>query len=174
VSDRSGPDQDGPDQDGPGHGGPDDAATGVDADRWFIDLVRVETRLYNAVENRLKAELGLTAGRFQMMRLIADVPNCRVLDLVRETAITVGAVSKAVDRIEEAGWCRRDSNPHDRRSSYLTLTPDGQRVLAAATPIFPAEVTELLAAESDDALAQSGATLARLRRALETVPRTAQ
>jgi len=158
-----------PDQDGP-----DEAAAGVDAGRWFIDLVRVETRLYNAVENRLKAELGLTAGQFQMMRIIADVPNCRVLDLVRETAITVGAASKAVDRIEAAGWCRRDSNPHDRRSSYLTLTPDGERVLAAAAPVFTAEVTGLLAAASDDALAQSGATLARLRRALEADHRTAQ
>lgn len=163
-----------PSQDRPDRDGPDGAATGVDADRWFIDLVRVETRLYNAVENRLKAELGLTAGRFQMMRIIAEVPNCRVLDLVRETAITVGAASKAVDRIEAAGWCRRDSNPHDRRSSYLTLTPEGERLLAAATPVFAAQVTELLAAESADALAQSGAMLARLRRALEADLRTEQ
>jgi hypothetical protein len=47
-------------------------------------------------------------------------------------------------------------------------------VLAAAAPVFTAEVTGLLAAASDDALAQSGATLARLRRALEADHRTTQ
>ena len=139
----------------------------MDAGQWFIDLVRVETRLYNAVEERLRAEHGLSAGHFQIIRIIADVPNCRVLDIVRETAITVGAASKAVDRIETAGWCRRSSNPHDRRSSYLTLTPAGRQVLAEATPTFTAELTEWLAAVGGDALAQSGATLALLRRSLE-------
>ena len=139
----------------------------MDAGQWFIDLVRVETRLYNAVEDRLRAEHGLTAGQFQLLRIIADVPNCRVLDIVREVAITVGAASKAVDRIEAAGWCQRSSNPHDRRSSYLTLTPAGQRMLAEATPTFTAELTDQLAMAGDQALAQSGATLALLRRALE-------
>ena len=139
----------------------------MDAGQWFIDLVRVETRLYNAVDDRLKTEHGLNAGQFQFLRIIADVPNCRVLDLAKETGITVGAASKAVDRIEAAGWCRRSTNPHDRRSSYLTLTPAGQRLLAEATPTFTAEVTERLAVADADALTQSGATLALLRRSLE-------
>ena len=140
----------------------------IDAGQWFIDLVRVETRLYNAVGDRLRAEHGLTLGQYQVLQLIGATENCRVLDIVRDVAITVGAASKAVDRVEAAGWCRRSANPNDRRSSYLTLTKAGQRLLAAATPAFTSEITDRLAGvASPQALSEAGELLAALRRALE-------
>lgn len=144
----------------------------MDAGQWFIDLVRVETRLYNAVDDRLRAEHGLTLGQYQILQLIAATRNCRVLDIVRDVAITVGAASKAVDRVEAAGWCRRSANPHDRRSSYLTLTEAGERLLAAATPDFTREITDRLAGAADPrTLEQAGDLLAALRRSLEELQR---
>lgn len=140
----------------------------ADVHQWFIDLVRVETRLYNAVEDRLRAEHGLTAGQYQLLEIIAGTNNCRVLDIVQEVAITVGAASKAVDRLEAAGWCRRIINPEDRRSSYLSLTRAGERKLVEATPTFRAEIEERLAGVvSERARAQTGRALAALRTALE-------
>jgi len=140
----------------------------MDVGQWFIELVRAETRLYNAVDGRLRAAHGLSAGQYEILQIIAGTANCRVLDIVREIAITVGAASKAVDRIEAAGWCRRRANPHDRRSSYLVLTDAGQQLLAAATPTFEQEIAGRLAGVvGEDERAQSGQTLAALRRALE-------
>jgi DNA-binding MarR family transcriptional regulator len=147
----------------------------MDAGRWFIDLVRVETRLYNAVDDRLRAEHGLTLGQYQILQLIAATENCRVLDIVRDVAITVGAVSKAVDRVEAAGWCLRSPNPHDRRSSFLTLTPDGERLLATATPAFTSEIAGQLAGVASAAdVARAGELLAALRRALEARQRAVE
>ena len=102
--------------------------------------------------------------------MIDGRPDCRVLDLVRAVAITVGAASKAVDRLERAGWCVRSAHPEDRRSSILALTAEGSRVLAQAHPTFEAEVTARLAAVPAEALAQTAATLATLRAALEANP----
>jgi DNA-binding MarR family transcriptional regulator len=148
--------------------------TRMDAGQWFIDLVRVETRLYNAIDDRVRAAHGLTLGQYQILQLINATPNCRVLDIVRDVAITVGAASKAVDRVEAAGWCRRSANPNDRRSSYLTLTEAGEQVLAAATPTFRAEIASRLAGVlGPDDLARTGALLAALRRALEEQQRPA-
>ena len=111
----------------------------------FTDLVRLETRLYNVLDARLKAEHGLPLGQFEFLRVIAARGNARVYDLAHDIAITVGATSKAVDRLESAGRCRRTANPHDRRSSLVELTPEGERLLAAAAPtVVPAKVlTEL-------------------------------
>ena len=39
----------------------------VDLDTVFTDLVRVETRLYNAVTERLKAAAGIGAGHFELL-----------------------------------------------------------------------------------------------------------
>ena len=139
----------------------------MDSGQWFIDLVRAETRLYDAVDARLRAEHGLTVGQYQILQLIDGIENCRVLDIVRDVAITVGAASKAVDRVEAAGWCRRTANPHDRRSSYLELTAAGRRLFDAATPTFAAETAERLSLLSANERAVAGRALAALRRSLE-------
>ncbi|MEY9873883.1 DNA-binding MarR family transcriptional regulator [Streptacidiphilus sp. MAP12-33] len=133
----------------------------------FVDLVRVETRLYNALNTRLRTELGLSLGQFEFLEIIDRVPGCRVLDLVGEVAITVGAVSKAVDRLVAAGWCERVPHPEDRRSSVLRLTPEGRTRLTAARPLVEAELAALTATVPPDDLARVAATLSGLRATLE-------
>ncbi|MFF4360308.1 MarR family winged helix-turn-helix transcriptional regulator [Streptomyces sp. NPDC001604] len=133
----------------------------------FTDLVRVETRLYNAVSARLRAEQGLSLGQFEFLEIIDRVPGCRVLDLVGELAITVGAVSKAVDRLVAAGWCLRVAHPKDRRSSVLRLTSEGEKQLAASRPVVESELVSLTAAVPPDELTRIAATLAALRATLE-------
>ncbi|GAA2582168.1 MarR family winged helix-turn-helix transcriptional regulator [Streptomyces lienomycini] len=136
----------------------------------FIDLVRVETRLYNAVSARLRAEQGLGLGQFEFLEVIDRVPGCRVLDLVGELAITVGAVSKAVDRLVAAGWCVRAAHPQDRRSSVLRLTPEGDRRLAASRPVVESTLASLTAAVASEDLSRIASTLAVLRAHLEAGP----
>jgi len=136
--------------------------------QFFSDLVRAETRLYNAVDARLREQHGLALGQYELLQIISGRNGCRVLDIVRTVGITVGAASKAVDRLEEAGWCRRRVNEQDRRSSLLTVTPAGARLLARARPTFEQELSERLAGvASERALDQTARVLATLRAALE-------
>lgn len=134
----------------------------------FMDLVRVETRLWNAVDARLQAEHGLRLGQFDLMTVIAGRDDCRVLDLVREIAITVGAASKSVDRLVAAGWCHRLANPADGRSSFLELTPEGNRVLAGARHAYEEEVAWWTSrVVPRETLAQTADALRTIRAALE-------
>ncbi|MGW3911727.1 MarR family winged helix-turn-helix transcriptional regulator [Streptomyces sp. NPDC005070] len=133
----------------------------------FTDLVRVEVRLYNAVSARLRAEQGLGLGQFELLEVIGRVPGCRVLDIVGELAITVGAVSKAVDRLAAEGWCVREAHPQDRRSSVLRLTPEGEDLLAASRPVVEGQLASLTAQVPPEDLARIAATLATLRAHLE-------
>jgi DNA-binding MarR family transcriptional regulator len=133
----------------------------------FTDFVRVETRLYNAVSARLRSQQGLGLGQFELLEIIDRVPGCRVLDIVGELAITVGAVSKAVDRLVAAGWCVRVAHPQDRRSSVLRLTTEGKKQLAASRPVVEDELGELTATIPPDDLPRIAAALATLRAALE-------
>jgi MarR family transcriptional regulator, organic hydroperoxide resistance regulator len=99
----------------------------------FSELVRLETELWDAVEDRLRAYHGITLPFFEFMQIISRRPSCRVQDIAAELSITVGGTSKIVDRLEAAGYCARHANPSDRRSSILALTPDGQRLLPKIT-----------------------------------------
>ncbi|WP_067678147.1 MarR family winged helix-turn-helix transcriptional regulator [Nocardia miyunensis] len=137
-------------------------------DTLFADLVRAETRLYNAVAERLKARAGVAAGHFELLRFVRDHPGARVADVASTFAIGVGATSKIVDRMEKQGWIERRPNPANRRSSLLALTPDGESVASRAEPIWQAAIREILGtAVSRDQLAGLSEALAALRSDLE-------
>ena len=139
----------------------------------FTDLVRLETRLYNVLDARLKAEHDLPLGQFEFLRFTAAHGTTRVFDLAREMAITVGATSKAVDRLESAGRVRRTANPHDRRSSLVELTPLGERDLAAAAPTVEAELNTWIGSVLPAAVLEQLATrLSMLRQRAEADSRT--
>jgi MarR family multiple antibiotic resistance transcriptional regulator len=140
----------------------------VDLDTVFTDLVRVETRLYNAVEGRVKAEAGVGAGHFELLRYVRDHPDVRVADAASAFAIGAGATSKIVDRLEKQGWMERRPNPANRRSSLLALTPAGESVVSRAEPAWQAAIQEVLggAVTSDEVTALS-LTLSALRSDLE-------
>jgi MarR family transcriptional regulator, multiple antibiotic resistance protein MarR len=116
----------------------------VDLDMVFTDLVRVETRLYNAVEQRVKAEAGVGAGHFELLRYVRDHPGARVADLASAFAIGVGATSKIVDRLEKEDWVQRRPNPANRRSSLLALTPAGESAVSRAEPAWQTAIQEFL------------------------------
>lgn len=148
-------------------GGAAAGAAAADPIRLFNDLVRAETRLYNLVDERVRAAHGASLGQVQLLGIIDRTENARVDDISREIDIRAGTASKSVDRLEQAGFMRRTANPHDRRSSWLELTEAGARLLREATPTFEAAVRELTTgALSAGELRTLAVTLARLRATL--------
>ncbi|PXX55614.1 DNA-binding MarR family transcriptional regulator [Nocardia tenerifensis] len=134
----------------------------------FSDLVRCETRLYNALTESLRAQHGIVTSQFESLRFLRDHPGARVIDLATEFAAGVGAMSKGVDRLERQGWVARQPNPADRRSSVLTLTDDGVRLVEAAEETFTRKLAELLGNSVPDAsLSVVAQAFSRLRAALE-------
>jgi DNA-binding MarR family transcriptional regulator len=132
----------------------------------FNELIRFEIELWDAIDARLRAECDLALGRFGVMRVIARLGQCRVQDIADEMSITIGGTSKVVDRIEASGYCSRRPNPDDQRSSLITLTPAGERILAQATAVFEAELARRFSAvRSARSLERFHATLTRLRAA---------
>lgn len=140
----------------------------VDLDTVFTDLVRVETRLYNAVAERVKESSGVAAGHFELLRYVRDHPDARVADLASAFAIGVGTTSKIVDRLEKNDWLERRPNPANRRSSLLALTPGGESALSRAEPAWRAAIQDLLGeAVAPGELAPLARTLAAVREGLE-------
>lgn len=112
----------------------------ADLKRIYHDLVRFETELWTTMDARLRNECGLPLTWFEIMYLLQREPRQRVHDVAVAFAITVGGVSKVIDKIEDAGFCRRVPNPEDRRSSLLELTATGTACVDIALPIFEDEL----------------------------------
>jgi DNA-binding MarR family transcriptional regulator len=99
----------------------------------FDDLVRVETRMWNALDDALKNDHGLSLGWFFALRRLHANPDSRVLDLADDIGISPGGASKLVDRLVAAGLVARGADENDRRASRLSLTPAGRRATRAAS-----------------------------------------
>jgi DNA-binding MarR family transcriptional regulator len=139
----------------------------TDLSALFADLVRLEIELWDAVEGRLRAELGVGLGTAQTLAVVATVEDCRVFDIVRELSITVGGASKTVDRVERHGLVTRRPHPSDRRSSVIALTRTGATTHAKAQRLIATELeTRIGGVLSDRALDQLHRAIAKLRAAL--------
>jgi MarR family transcriptional regulator, organic hydroperoxide resistance regulator len=153
------------------------AERGPDLRFLFSELVRLETELWNAVEARLRTDFRLTLPVYEFMQVISWYPACRVQDIAAELSITVGGTSKIVDRIEASEYCVRSANPADRRSSIISLTPTGKRLLPKLTAVVDDELRiRIGTGVPERSLTQLTKTLTRLRssvRAGNVIERTA-
>jgi MarR family transcriptional regulator, organic hydroperoxide resistance regulator len=141
----------------------------VDVVGLFRDLVRLETELWNRVEARVQHTHGVPLAWLEIMQVVGNTEGCRVLDIARVLSITVGGASKVVDKVEAAGWCRRQPNPTDGRSNLIELTGPGEGLLEAANVTFATAVAAYVrTGASAGELAQLSVTLRRLRQHLMT------
>jgi DNA-binding MarR family transcriptional regulator len=133
----------------------------------FADLVRLEIELWDAVEARLRADLGVGLATAQTLAVVAEETDCRVHDIVRGLSITVGGASKTVDRLERDGLVARRPHPSDRRSSVVALTRTGATTHAKAQRLITAELDARIGGVlADRGFDQLHRSISRLRAAL--------
>jgi DNA-binding MarR family transcriptional regulator len=60
----------------------------------------------------------------------------RVNELAREVVLSPTAMSRFVDRVELAGYVRREPDPEDRRALRIVITDDGVALLRRMWPVY--------------------------------------
>jgi DNA-binding MarR family transcriptional regulator len=135
----------------------------------FDDLVRCETRLYNALSETLRAARDVPLAQFEFLRFLHQNPRSRVADLAARFAVGVGATSKGVDRLAAAGLVQRIPNPDDRRSSLLELTQVGAEQVEQAEAAHQEKLRSLIEATiGPEAFLAMAPALHALRKDLES------
>jgi DNA-binding MarR family transcriptional regulator len=67
----------------------------------------------------IASRLGLSATEWRCWGLLEQHGPCTAGRLAELSGFTTGAITGIVDRLERAGYARRKSNPHDRRSVLI-------------------------------------------------------
>ncbi len=80
---------------------------------------------YVFLNNRLRP-LGLSAGQFPVLMLLAREQNIMQEDLVRHYRLDKGTIARAVKKLEDRGYIRRITDPGNRRAVRLFLTERGE------------------------------------------------
>src|SRR5205814_8179653 len=92
-------------------------------------------------------QLGMTAAERKCAGLIAELGETTPKQLAEVTGLTTGAITGIVDRLEQAGYARREPNPKDRRS-VIVHARNTERLAKQTKPIFAA-LTEAMTKLAD-------------------------
>ncbi len=101
--------------------------------RAWLDSTRL---LIQALDRQLETEAGLSFLDYQVLVTLSEAPDrrMRMRDLAEATLSTRSGTTRAVNRLERAGWVRRVECDDDRRGTHAELTGAGRDKLAATAP----------------------------------------
>jgi DNA-binding MarR family transcriptional regulator len=125
-------------------------------------------RYLEAAREETLGEYGLSVGDFDMLatlrrRAVDDAIKIR--DLQQSLMLSSGGTTKRLDRLENAGLIERHPDPHDRRGTLITLSPQGFELISAAVPAV-VEREARFVAESVGSKRNRAATESSLRQML--------
>jgi DNA-binding MarR family transcriptional regulator len=128
--------------------GGDDTAT-VPVPVTPIDRVVLEIRKFIAAAIFFNAQMAERAGLgltdMQMLHMLQLYGPSTPGKLGTWTALSSGGVTVVLDRLEKAGYVRREPNPADRRSLLIALIPARMRKLQSLYEEVESETRRLLA-----------------------------
>jgi MarR family transcriptional regulator, organic hydroperoxide resistance regulator len=130
-------------------GGMADVLTTVPAPVTKIDVLVLEIRKFiaSAIFFNTKAaeKVGLSLTDMQMIHVLQLYGPATPGRLAAWTGLSTGGVTVALDRLQKAGYIRREPNFADRRSLIVTLAPVRNRKLLAIYGGVESETRRLLA-----------------------------
>jgi DNA-binding MarR family transcriptional regulator len=120
--------------------------------------------LRRAVVPSVERDHGLPQQSFDVLLRLSqsETGMLRMSDLATQTLLTPSGLTRAVDRLCEAGLVDRLTCDHDRRGSFAALTAEGSARVNAALSCHRTAVCELLG-EALDAVDQRRLAILLLR-----------
>src|SRR5215471_10219779 len=84
-------------------------------------------------------KIGINVTDLNCLNILALGGRMTAGDLARATGLTTASITGVLDRLEEAGFVRRERDPQDRRRVVVRLDPE--RGLRDIAPVFHPVVT---------------------------------
>jgi len=131
------------------------------ASRLRLDISRMARRL------RQEAGAELSPSQTAALATIEKHGPLTPSELANRERVQRPTVTRVMARLEEAGLITRAADPTDRRSSLVTISPEGRALLAAARSRKDAFLSQRLDALDDDDRATLDRAAAILERMLK-------
>ena len=115
-----------------------------DLDRLFSYRLSVlSNRISGAISREYHRRFGLAITEWRVMAVLGRFPGLSAREVTERTAMDKVAVSRAVARLLERGFIKRDTHGDDRRRSVLALSAAGFEVYETVAPMV-VEITRKL------------------------------
>ncbi|ACT07324.1 transcriptional regulator, MarR family [Dickeya chrysanthemi Ech1591] len=128
-------------------------------------LFEASLRLERDHLNPLFARFGLRPGEFDVLATLrrSGAPYALTPTQLYETLMmSSGGMTNRIDRLEQAEWVARQSNPQDRRGTLVTLTEKGLALMETLLTLHVENERQLLASLDDEEQHQLNQLLRKL------------
>ena len=113
--------------------------------RLWLRLLACSNDIEREIRQRLRAQFGISLARFDYLAQLYRHPQgLRMSALSKYLMVTGGNVTGLTDELEKDGYVRRESDPDDRRSWRIAMTPEGRRAFEQIARVHEGWVVELL------------------------------
>lgn len=132
-------------------------------------MQRLETELTQTIADGILLQqavadrIGLGLADFKCLTALAETGQATAGDIATRTGLTTGAVTRMIDRLERAGWARRESDRHDRRRVIVTPVPERLTEIAPLFRGMSTAWTEALAGYDDEQITMILGLFERMR-----------
>ena len=102
----------------------------------FGMLLEAHASVVAAVNRDLEQQSGMPVGWFELLIRLSRSPGqqLRMSELASQVALSTSGLTRLADRVEAAGYIRREACPSDRRGAFAVLTDAGLEALQRALP----------------------------------------
>jgi DNA-binding MarR family transcriptional regulator len=122
------------------------------------ELESAHARVREALERALEREHQLSLSEYEVLQRLAESTvvsppftatpmGRRIQELADEVHLSQSALSRLVDRLEQAGYVIRAACDHDRRGKFACITEEGRKAEGAARQTHAAVLAETLGEE---------------------------
>lgn len=134
------------------------------ADDLVVQVLRTANTMVRA-SRRIFRPHGLSEAQFNVLNVLAaparagGVTQREISDIL---VVDRSNVTGLLDRMEAAGWVKREPVPDDRRAWRVRLTPTGRRLWEKCEPAYTRAVREAMAPLATERMKVALAVLAEL------------
>jgi DNA-binding MarR family transcriptional regulator len=101
----------------------------------------------------VSARIGLSSSDLECLDLALLTGGATAGEIAKATGLSTGAITGVIDRLERAGYVRREKDPTDRRKVIVRARPDMTQRIAPLYKSLQREMTALWSRYNDEQLA---------------------
>jgi DNA-binding MarR family transcriptional regulator len=127
-------------------------------------IARTVHRLYDSQAQKILDRENLAIAYWYYLRVLAARGELNQLELSKRVGIASTTAVPALDNLEKRGLVQRTRDPNDRRKYFVSLKPEGKRLVDEMLP----ELTEMISASLEGITQKDMRTFWKVMHQIET------
>jgi len=118
----------------------------------LITSIHKEARAATLFVHTISEITGIHSTDIKCLDFLSEVRSATAGDLAKITGLTTGAITAVIDRLENAGFVKREADNNDRRKIIIRLIAGNPNNLELVRDLFANQIPNLLSEYKTDEL----------------------